>query len=512
MNKRLLQLKWNWLFWHRWLGVFACIGILMWGLSGLSHPIMSRLQPKPVAFVAPQATFELVGAHPPKQILADHQMSTFSHLSLSRILDKTYLRVAVDNATPARYFDVMTGDELPNGDALNARAMALHFTGHSEEEIESATFITTFSDDYHAVNRLLPVWRIAFKQNGNLRAFIDTEQTRLSTLVNDRRFWLTRFFQLGHNWSFLSHVPTLQVGVTAFVLSLILLSALSGFYLFIKLSNTAKYRLEKLTLRRWHRSLGLVVSVTTLLFATSGLFHLIMSYQQERDAVHMPLTLAQASTLNDEVWQALSKQPLAKLDGLVQDNVPYWYVLPATGVNQMPVAQVAAMATETQHTEHQQHMHGDHDAAKTMPYMLRADKYGAEVPSDSVEAFASRQVLQVGRVSESAIQQVTWVTRFADEYGFIFKRLPVLKVQLEDADHTRYYIEPTTGAVAAKVRDVDGLEGLVFAYLHKWSIEGLNKDLRDVLVSLFALFNVVVALLGLVLFTRRYSSNSRRYS
>jgi len=505
MSKRLQQVRFNWLFWHRWLGVFACIGILMWGLSGLSHPIMSRLQPKPVAFTAPQALFTVSEARTPRQILSDQQISIFSHLSLSRIADKTYLRVATGEATPARYFDVMTGDELPNGDVLNARALALHFTGRAEGDIESATFITAFSDDYHAVNRLLPVWRVAFKQDGNLRAFIDTEQTRLSTLVNDRRFWLTKFFQFGHNWSFLSHVPTLQVGVAAFVLSLILISALSGLYLFFKLSNTAKFRLEKLKLRRWHRTLGLLVSLTTLVFATSGLFHLIMSHLQDRDAVHIQPTLAQASILNDQVWQGLAKQPLAKLDALVQANEPYWYVLPATGTNQMPVAQVAAIATEAEHAEHQNHdVHDRHAQAKATPYMLRADQYSKEISSNSVEDFATRQVKSLSKISESNISAVTWVTRFANEYGFIFKRLPVLKVQLEDADNTRYYIEPATGAVAAKVRDIDSMEGFVFAYLHKWSFESLNKDLRDILVSLFALWNVVVAMLGLLLFTRKY--------
>jgi len=352
---------------------------------------------------------------------------------------------------------------------------------------------------------MITMLSIAYCQCGNLRAFIDTEQTRLSTLVNDRRFWLTKFFQFGHNWSFLSHVPTLQVGVAAFVLSLILISALSGLYLFFKLSNTAKFRLEKLKLRRWHRTLGLLVSLTTLVFATSGLFHLIMSHLQDRDAVHIQPTLAQASILNDQVWQGLAKQPLAKLDALVQANEPYWYVLPATGTNQMPVAQVAAIATEGEHAEHQNHdVHDRHAQAKATPYMLRADQYSKEISSNSVEDFATRQVKSLSKISESNISAVTWVTRFANEYGFIFKRLPVLKVQLEDADNTRYYIEPATGAVAAKVRDIDSMEGFVFAYLHKWSFESLNKDLRDILVSLFALWNVVVAMLGLLLFTRKY--------
>jgi uncharacterized iron-regulated membrane protein len=78
-------------------------------------------------------------------------------------------------------------------------------------------------------------------------------------------------------------------------------------------------------------------------------------------------------------------------------------------------------------------------------------------------------------------------------------------VQLQDADNTRIYIEPATGALSATVRDIDGVEGFTFAYLHKWSFEGLNKDLRDLLVSLFALWNVVVAVLGLILFTTKYT-------
>ena len=97
-----------------------------------------------------------------------------------------------------------------------------------------------------------------------------------------------------------------------------------------------------------------------------------------------------------------------------------------------------------------------------------------------------------------------WITKFAKEYGFIFKRIPVIKVQMSDADQTRYYIEPATGILSAKVRNIDGFEGFIFAYLHKWSFESVNKDLRDILVSLFAFSNIVVALLGFYLFTRRY--------
>jgi uncharacterized iron-regulated membrane protein len=508
MSKPLKKPRWNWLFWHRWLGIFACVGVLMWGLSGLSHPIMSRLQPKPAAFVAPQATFKLADSLTPKAILAQHQIGTFSHLSLSRIADQTYLRVATAGNTAARYFDAYTGAELAKGDEVNAKALAAHFTGISADQIARVQLVTQFDADYHPVNRLLPVWRVTFQQSGHLRAYIDTEQTRLATLVNDTRYWLTQLFQFGHNWSFLSKVPALQLVIAASILSIILLSALSGLYLFVKQSATAQARLAKLTTRRWHRRLGLVVSLTTLVFASSGLFHLVMSYQQEKSVLHLQPAMVSAELLNDDVWQEITKQPIAKLDALVQGQEPYWYVLPASeqGENQMPVAQVAAMATEAEHAEHHDHhAHGEHSAGKKKPYILRADKLGAEVAADSVEQFAQRQALQFYSATAPMITAVTWTTKFAGEYGFIFKRLPVLKVQLQDADNTRIYIEPATGALSARVRDIDGVEGFTFAYLHKWSFEGLNKDLRDLLVSLFALWNVVVAVLGLILFTTKYT-------
>lgn len=480
----------------------------MWGLSGLSHPIMSRLQPKPAAFVAPQTNFDLANPLTPKAILAQHHISTFSHLSLSRVAEQTYLRVAGARNTPARYFDINTGSELAQGDEINAKALAAHFTGLAADQIARVQLVSQFDTDYHPVNRLLPVWRVTFQQSGHLRAYIDTEQTRLATLVDDTRYWLTQFFQFGHNWSFLSKVPTLQVGITAMILSIILLSALSGLYLFVKQSATAKARLAKLSTRKWHRRLGLVVSLTTLVFASSGLFHLVMSYQQEKRVVHAQPAMVSADLLNDVVWQDIIKQPIARLDGLAQGLEPYWYVLPAadSGENQMPVAQVAAMATEAEHAEHHDHHpHGELSAEKKKPYILRADKLGAEMVADSVEQFAQRQALHFYSASSPVVTAVTWTTKFAGEYGFIFKRLPVLKVQLQDADNTRMYIEPATGALSATVRDIDGFEGFTFAYLHKWSFEGLNKDLRDLLVSLFALWNVVVAVLGLVLFTKKYT-------
>jgi hypothetical protein len=104
---------------------------------------------------------------------------------------------------------------------------------------------------------------------------------------------------------------------------------------------------------------------------------------------------------------------------------------------------------------------------------------------------------------DERIVSVQFVTRFEGEYGFIFKRLPVYRVEYATPDHARYYIEPATGALAARIDDGDALEGKTFSYLHKWHVTDKGKDVRDALLALFALGNVAVALMGLTLFTRR---------
>jgi hypothetical protein len=64
----------------------------------------------------------------------------------------------------------------------------------------------------------------------------------------------------------------------------------------------------------------------------------------------------------------------------------------------------------------------------------------------------------------------------------------------------RYYVEPATGVLAAEIRDIDVTEGKSFAYLHKWAWLDANKEARDILMVLFALGNVIIALLGAWLF------------
>nr|GFC18571.1 hypothetical protein [Tanacetum cinerariifolium] len=52
------------------------------------------------------------------------------------------------------------------------------------------------------------------------------------------------------------------------------------------------------------------------------------------------------------------------------------------------------------------------------------------------------------------------VTKFAGEYGFVNKRLPVVKLAFDGPGHPALYVEPASGKLAALVTDSDRREGL----------------------------------------------------
>jgi len=96
------------------------------------------------------------------------------------------------------------------------------------------------------------------------------------------------------------------------------------------------------------------------------------------------------------------------------------------------------------------------------------------------------------------------VTKFAGEYGFVNKRLPVVKLAFAGAGHPALYVEPATGRLAAYVTDDARREGLSFAVLHKFFLmDWAGKTVRDFVAILSALGVLVVTLYGLVLLLRR---------
>jgi len=97
--------------------------------------------------------------------------------------------------------------------------------------------------------------------------------------------------------------------------------------------------------------------------------------------------------------------------------------------------------------------------------------------------------------------ELSTIKQFNNEYGFINKRLPVVKVSFAGNDN--WYLETSTAKLATHVAGIDRAEGLSFIFLHKFFwMTWAGKDIRDVVSMLAALGILVVALLGLMAFIK----------
>lgn len=90
------------------------------------------------------------------------------------------------------------------------------------------------------------------------------------------------------------------------------------------------------------------------------------------------------------------------------------------------------------------------------------------------------------------------------EYGFVNKRLPVVKLAYDTPQKTTYFIETSTSRLAAVVNNSDRVEGYSFAILHKFLfMDWAGKNIRDLATVLAALSILIVSILGFILFLKK---------
>lgn len=452
---------------HQWLGVITCLAVLLWGLSGVMHPIMSRLQPKPAVFMPPAMSWEPRLAPDPVGLLGAQGVTQLRSLHSVVWQGRPHWLAHTDLSEPGVMIDALSGAVVPQGERRLAEDLARHHTGLRELPLRRVRLITAFDAEYLSVNRLLPVWAVQFERDDGLTAYIDTRQMRLATLSDDTRQALGLVFRLAHNWSFLDGWPWVQRAMMTLALGAAALSALTGLYFWWAMRRSAKGRLASRPLRRWHRRLGLLVALTSLTFAASGGFHLWAKVMRA-DPAGGAAPVRTLDRLAGHPWHALqSLGPIGRVDLIDHGDALAWWVHPA--------GHGGAILVDTR----------------------------ARVQRDAAPQLARELASRHSGLPLDAIGTPQLITRFEGEYGFLNKRLPVWRVPTQAAGHPRHYVELGTGALAARVDDFAAFEGYVFSVLHKWHVGDMPKDLRDALSATFALGNVVVAVMGLAMFLRR---------
>lgn len=474
---------------HRSFGMVLGILVLFWALTGVLHPIMSAAQPQPVKRMPPSQMLDLTNALPVPQVLKQHHIEQFTALQAIELKPKYMVyRVLEPKQHIAAYYDSYTGQLLKNAEQLDAKRLALWYTGLSAQEIISAQIITEFSDDYPSVNRLLPVWRIDFKSG--LRAYVDPSQARLATLSNDQKMWMARIFRLGDTWTWGEQAWRGQAIVMQLALIGILSLSVMGIGLFFKIRNRNNHRLGRNPIRFLHRYLAISLSVFILLWVISGFYHI---WQKKPDLQNIQ-PIFHTADLSTDAWQKVVKQPMQYLN-LVPVSFHPQHTHAAWMMQLLGQPQLQGSMTAVK--EHDHHHHGKNAA----PAIQLIDANNAM----DLNVLEQNKLLAASylKLKPEQLHHATWITSFGGEYGFINKRLPVIKVETTLKNQLRLYIEPSSGAIAAQVTQQDALEGFSFAYLHKWTWLPIDKTLRDILLATLAGLIALMVMLGFKLLLRK---------
>lgn len=216
--------------WHRRLALLVLVPLLLFGLSGLLHPIMRLTAPETAQHFYAQPQW-------PKHLPAIETFIEQSNLdSLTGFrpvqVDSHWYIQTWQHRTQASQFFSLNAQPINNRERAYAEQLARHYSGEDTAGIKQIKLITEFSHQYPAINRLLPVWQVNFEREDNLSVFVDIRQDRLGTITDDTRHLLMTLFHFMHVWAFIDQENPFR---TALFIGMMLISTfvgVSGLYLF----------------------------------------------------------------------------------------------------------------------------------------------------------------------------------------------------------------------------------------------------------------------------------------
>lgn len=460
---------------HQWLAWLAALALLLFGASGMLHPVMSWTGPRPAAFFPPQAAMKAEQAAAISHMLARHNITSPLLVKLVPSGEDVLVQVTESANQPRRYFDPLSGGELEGHDIRHAIWLARYYSGLEQDDIASVDFQTEFDDAYPWVNRLLPVYRIAFDTPDHRTVFVHTELNALAGLTNNWKTSLQTLFGIFHTWNFLNDMETLRVAAMLVLLASLLAATVAG----IVLVFTLKQRPNPNTSRRWHRRLAYGLWLPLLTFSASGSYHLVQySYGDSIRGMRMGEPLDLAGLNNDGTWLAryagMSLNGISLVKG--EEQALYYRL----GIPQSR----KAMPTQTQRYD-------GVPLEKPSLYIDARTGDEATLTEEDMARFLARFH------KPDAPLAVSSILRFSPEYDFRNKRLPAWRVDYADGE--TLFVDPAGGLLIDRIHSAEKLENYVFSTAHKWNFlaDWTSRPLRDALVVATLLLALLMAGFGI---------------
>lgn len=482
--------------WHKKIAWTSTIGIFIWGISAITHPLMSWFGPQAERFFPPsmEVTEESLNSLAPL-------MQSVPNLADTRIIklvpgdNGPLLQLTQDQYSPREYYDLKSQQLLKDQDRVQAQWLASYYTGIDRDLIETTTFYTEFSDEYPEVNRLLPVYKVKFTGDQPMQAFVYTETGALASLSNPFKHRMQWLFQHLHTLKWLDSLEYGRLILASLFMLCLVASAIVGFMLIL----TIKSRLIRDSKRRNHRRLGYILWLPLLAWSASGFYHLWQSSLVETNygiRLDQPFNVLNSENLNTQSLSKLKDKSINSLSLLRgPDSRLYWRASVAQSDNKTMV-------------DREQRFEGK---SSEFGAMYLPASFASEVVDLSDAQLAEAMALRFSGLDVSQLSQPLPVRRFGPDYDFRNKRLPVWKVELTDSSATTLFVDTTTGILVDSSTRVDRAERWSFSILHKWSpLTGVTgRKLRDGIMMAIVSLLLLVSLLGISLMVKRKKNNAK---
>ncbi len=478
---------------HRLLAIFGGIGLLLWGGSGLLHPIITTWGPQQAVFFPPSHPVDLTGVRPINETLAGAGIAEAAAIRIVPGDNESLLQVTEDPQAPRRYFRLHDGAELINHDAAHAVFLARHYT-RAEAPVRTVEWIDDFTPNYPPVNRLLPVYKVTFDRKDNLSIYIYTETNAAAGLDNNFKSVLQTGFRWFHTWSwFPKEAEWARVILVALFVGSLLALAVTGGAMIVLIRRKARAP----GIRGWHRIAGYAAALPLLMFTSSGLFHLIQHAATppvKNLTLSPPVSLEGVTFPIHDQWTDLSVGLDVSTVSIIED---------ADGrlLYRLGIAPPRRGGPETPSEIRNARFDG---VERTGPALYIDASTGALFEDGDREI-----ALQLGErftgVSREAIQNAELVTRFGPDYDFRNKRLPVWRLDYGAPINATIFVDTTSGVLADRTPDHAKAEQWSFSYLHKWNfLHPLGREAQNIIVSFAVVFCLIfMAGIGLTLDLRR---------